>query len=80
LILHDETHVIVSGCGLSIYTIESKKELHILNEPDKITWTNGLYEDGFDNDFEFRFVAANKEGQLRVFKMNVLTSGIVKLQ
>ena len=45
-----------------------------MDEPNKIVWTNGLYQDELDDaNLEFRFAAYNKSNKLRVFKMNVET-------
>ena len=45
-----------------------------MDEPKKIVWTNGLYQDELDDaNLEFRFAAYNKSNKLRVFKMNVET-------
>lgn len=80
IIMHSNEHIIVSGCGLSIYDIAKDAEKHILAEPDQITWTNGVYQDATNDELlEFRFVALNKNENFRVFKMNVKTFKIIEL-
>ena len=80
IILNSNNHIVVSGCGLSIYEISTKDEKHILSEPDNITWTNVVYQDELDNlQLEFRFVSFNKVNDLRVFKMNLKTQKIIEL-
>ena len=80
IILNDNNYVIVSGCGLTIYDIGKKSENHILAEPEEITWTNAVFQDEADNQsLEFRFVAHNKSGHLRIFKMNLETFEIIEM-
>ena len=69
-----ENHIIVSGCGISIYDLKTGIEKHILNDADNITWTNGIHQDGEDDyHTEFRFVTRNAENKWRVFKMHIPT-------
>lgn len=80
IILNSGKHIIISGCGLSIYYIDDGFEKHILAEPDNITWTNGLFQDESDHQLlEVRFVALNQVDQLRVFKMNIHSFEIIEL-
>ena len=77
IFLYSGKHIIISGCGLSIYDIDKKKEIHILAEPDNIWWTNGLHQDDLDDvNTEFRFVSTFKENETRVYKMNISTMKI----
>lgn len=80
IILNTNNHIIISGCGLSIYEISTNEEKHLLSESDNITWTNGVFQDELDDQIlEFRFVAFNKTNDLRVFKMNIKTLKIIEL-
>ena len=80
IVLPTGKHIIVAGCGLSLYDTERREEAHILDEPDKILWTNALHQDSLDDmNCEFRFVAFNKDDVMRVFKMNVSTRKIEQL-
>ena len=81
LILTNEKFVVVSGCGLSIYNIENNNDNHILDDSDNITWTNGLHQDGQDDqNREVRFVAFNKKNQLKVFKIDLISMKITELE
>lgn len=78
--MNSNDHIIVSGCGLSIYEISTDTEKHILAESDEITWTNGVFQNELDDQFfEFRFVAFNKNKNVRVFKIHINTLEITEL-
>ena len=58
IIFPNSNYIIVSGCGLSIYNTERQHDNRIMDEPNKIVWTNGLYQDELDDaNLEFRFAA-----------------------
>jgi hypothetical protein len=81
LILPDENFVIVAGCGLSVYDLQSQSEKHILDAPKRIWWTNGLHQAGEDDQTkEVRFVSYNAQSQLRVFKLNVESLVITEIE
>lgn len=81
IILRNEKYVVVSGCGISIYDIENKVENHILDDADDITWTNGLHQDDRDDqDREVRFVSFYNEDKLRVFKIDLLSTLVKKME
>lgn len=72
IILNKEQHIIISGCGITIYDIKNKNEIHLFNDPENITWTNALHQEHQDDQLtEFRYVAYNKYKQQRVFKMHI---------
>jgi hypothetical protein len=72
-------YIIVAGCGLTIFDLEKQEEATFFNEPDSISWTNGLYQDGMDSPLEFRYVTLTDDEKLRVFKMNALTKEVTQL-
>lgn len=77
IILYSGKHIIIAGCGLTIYDIENKLEKRILCEPDNIWWTNGLHQHpspAENLNTEFRFISFNKDNKLRVFKLNIETN------
>lgn len=81
LVLHNEKFIVISGCGLSIYNVENNNDNHILDGSDKITWTNGLHQDGQDDqNREVRFVSFNNKDQLRVFKIDLISTDITELE
>jgi len=76
-----ESHVIVSGCGISIYDIKKQKEKHLFTDENNRIWTNGIHQEGEDDyHTEFRFVSYNSENKLRVFKMNIQTEQLTELE
>jgi hypothetical protein len=80
LITSLDRHIIVSGCGLSIYSTEHDYAEHILDEPDSRWWTDALHKGmSDDGSCEFRFVSFNEADRLRVFRMNLLTRQIEQL-
>ena len=80
IIFPDEKYVVVSGCGLSIYNVELQSEIHILDAPNRIWWTNGLHQEGEDNQSkEVRFVSWNNQSHLRIFKIDVETLEITEM-
>jgi hypothetical protein len=80
LIMDSEKHVVVAGCGITIFDISTGTATELFNEPDNITWTNALHQDSLDDSqLEFRYVASSKEGKLRVFKMHILTNEVTHL-
>jgi hypothetical protein len=80
LIMPDGKHIIVAGCGLSVYNVEHRREIQLMAEPGAVTWTNGLHQDGSDDSrYEFRFVAYNAANQMRVFRLSLLTQLIEQL-
>ena len=74
LIMPCEKHVVVAGCGLTIFDIDSKQEQYLLADPDNITWTSALHQtDADDSQMEFRYIDYSEDHKPRVFKMNILT-------
>ncbi len=81
LILPSEEFAIISGCGLSIFDIKNQKDYHILDDPERITWTNGLHQDGQDDqNKEVRFVSWNSENQLRIFKIDLESKIVTEIE
>ncbi len=80
IILNSGQHLIIGGCGLTIYDLKNKTEKTFLDDPDDISWVFALYQDGIDDQYkEFRFVAYYDNDKLRVFKMNIETDQIVMM-
>ena len=80
IIMHKNNYIVVSGCGLLVYDTIKNTEKHILSEVDELTWTQAVFQEQTDDQIlEFRFVALNKAGNLRVFKMNLETFKIIEL-
>lgn len=72
IIMNSGKHIIVGGCGLTIYSIDSKVEKNLLDDPEDISWVHVVYQDGSDDQMnEFRFVSYFENDKLRVFKMNI---------
>ncbi|MFD2721932.1 hypothetical protein ACFST9_24660 [Hymenobacter monticola] len=76
ILLYSGNHVVVVGCGITIYDIKQQLETTMLDAPDNIWWTDGLYQDGADEPTECRFVSLHENGGLRVFKLNALTQEV----
>jgi hypothetical protein len=70
--LYSGNHVVV-GYGITIYDIKKQVDTTILDAPDNIWWTDGLYQDGADEPTECRFVSVHENGSLRVFMLNAIT-------
>ena len=76
-----QNYVIVSGCGISIYDLNTGIEKHHFMDGNERLWTNGIHKEEKDNyHTEFRFVSWNSENKLRVFKMNILTAELTELE
>jgi hypothetical protein len=79
ILLYSGNHVVVAGCGITVYTIKQQREVTLFDAPDNIWWTDGLHQDGADEPTECRFVSSHENGSLRVFKLNVVTKEVVML-
>ena len=65
---YKDTHVIITGCGLSIYDIESDELKRFWNEPDSMKFPDGLYYPSFADEYQFGFVMdSDSSNGLRVF-------------
>ena len=79
LIIGSNNYVIVAGCGITVYDINQRIEVTLLNSPDNIWWTDGLHQ-GFEDDWmECRFVSFFEKDKLRVFKMHAVTKDVTML-
>ena len=77
----NEKFIAISGCGISIFSIENGKVSNFLNEKDDLRYTNGIHQDLLDDQIlEFRFVGYNESNELRVFKMNIESKEISVLE
>lgn len=72
-------HIIVAGCGITIFDTSTQQEITLFAEADNSKWTNALHQDTLDEPWEFRYVSYTDADQIRVFKMNVLTQEVVVL-
>ena len=80
LFLKSGKHLIISGCGLTIYDLENKLEKNILDDPENNTWTNAIHQDELDDqNLYFRFISYFENDKLRVFKANIETLEIEML-
>lgn len=78
VIFYAENYVVIGGCGLTIYNIEEKTVLSLLDKPGEIHFTNGLHQEETDDPFiECRYVDYLEGKYLRVFKLNVQTLEIM---
>lgn len=81
LILPNEKFIVISGCGLSIYNVEDNTDNQVLCDADNITWTNGLHQDCQDDqNREVRYISINNKDQLRVFKIDLISTEITDLE
>ena len=90
IISRDEKYLVVAGCGLIIYRLvepfnevsvdkSSAQYSEFFSETNNIWWVNGLHQTDIDSDWKyFRFVAANKEGEV-IYKMNAEDFSIEKI-
>ncbi|MBO2010485.1 hypothetical protein [Hymenobacter negativus] len=79
ILLYSANHVVIAGCGITIYDISQELAVNLFNKPNNIWWTDGLYQDGADKLTECRFVSHFENDSLRVFKLNVLTKEVMML-
>lgn len=76
-----EDYVVVSGCGISIFNLKNGIENHYYSDENEKFWTNAIHQESEDDyNTEFRFVTWNSDNQLRVFKMNIITSELLELK
>ncbi|MBA6354216.1 hypothetical protein [Colwellia sp. BRX9-1] len=73
LLSWDEKFVVVGGCGITIYLIESKECIDLFNEPNDITWTEGVYQAAGDDIHFVRFNVLTNTDKLQVVKLNIKT-------
>ena len=71
LISFDEEYVVIGGCGVTIYNIQSRKTVELFNEPDDITWTEGVYQSAEDRNSYFRFNALTKSDKLAIHRLDI---------
>ena len=73
LIIPPSPHIIVVGCGISIYNVLTQEEKHILANPDSITWTNAIHQDKIEDNSAstFRFIAYDNDNTPSIFKMDI---------
>ena len=77
----NEKFIAISGCGISIYNLETGTLVNFLDEKDRVHHTNGIHQVLLDDQIsEFRFVGYNKSNELRVFKMNIESKEISELE
>lgn len=69
----EDSYVIISGYGLSIYEIKTNKLIEFWNKPDNNKNPDGLYFPFGCDDNEFGFVMYNYSNELRVFMGNAKT-------
>ena len=67
----DEDYVVIGGCGVTIYNIPSRETVELFNEPDNITWTEGVYQSAEDGNNLFRFNALTKTDQLAIHRLDI---------
>ena len=71
LISFDENYVVIGGCGVSIYNIQSREIVELFNEPDNITWTEGVYQSAEDQNHFVRFNVLTKTNQLAIHRLDI---------
>ena len=74
LLSFDGTFICVAGCGITIYFIETKTCIELFNEPDDITWTEGVYQSAEDEPNYVRFNAYTETEKFAINKLNVKTN------
>lgn len=67
----DEDYVVIGGCGVTIYNIASRETVELLNEPDDITWTEGVYQSAEDRNNLCRFNALTKTDHLAIHRLDI---------
>jgi len=72
----DGTYIVVAGCGITVYFIETKECIELLNDPDDITWTEGVYQSAEDASHFVRFNALTDTDKLVINRLNINTREI----
>lgn len=67
----DEEYVVIGGCGVTIYKTKSRETVELFNEPDDITWTEGVYQSAEDQNNFFRFNALTKTEKLAIHRLDI---------
>ena len=85
LISKDQKYIVVAGHGINIWYLDTdkpKKGLEILTDPDNQMWTKALHQDIVaDKSWDFfRFVSYDENNKTRVFRMNVHTLTVSKIE
>jgi len=79
LLSFDGSFICVAGCGITIYFIESKKCIELFNEPEDITWTEGVYQSADDEQNYVRFNVYTETEKLAINRLNVKTNELETL-
>jgi len=79
LISFDGTFICVAGCGIHIYFFESKKSIELFNEPEDITWTEGVYQSADDEQHYVRFNVYTETEKFAINRLNVKTNELETL-
>jgi hypothetical protein len=76
LLSFDGTFICVAGCGITIYFIESKKCVELFDDPDDITWTEGVYQSAEDEPHYVRFNVCTDTEKFAINRLNVKTNAL----
>ncbi|WP_413664614.1 hypothetical protein ACJJI5_19190 [Microbulbifer sp. EKSA008] len=66
----DGSFIVVAGCGITIFYIETNQATELFNEPDDITWTEGIYQSSEDDCKYVRFNALTKKDNLKIHRLD----------
>lgn len=67
----DGSSVVVAGCGIAIFNIKTNQTTELFNEPDDITWTEGIYQSAEDDCKYVRFSALTKTDKLNIHRLDI---------
>ncbi len=71
LISFDERYVVVGGCGVIIYNTQTGKSVELFNEPENITWIEGVYQSTEDRSNFVRFNVRTKAEMLSIYRLDI---------
>ena len=71
LISSNQSFIAISGCGIILYFLESKKIIELYNAPEDIMWTNSIKQNIEDEEYIIRFNALTDSDKINHNKLNV---------
>jgi hypothetical protein len=75
-ITFDERYVVIAGCGITIYDIESEETTNLFSEPDLIEWTQGIYIGEDDDEAYVRYNALTDTDKLVIMRLNLISKEV----